>query len=131
GGLAVLFDEGAGVTLVCEVAALPAPVSPRASKAVEDLPRVRLTAVPLIFGQLGEGGLVSHGAPKPGRNLCLLDALQAPRHAGFAEVFLRQNVGRHLAPVLRHHEAFEAENDGTVWVLDLAVGTTEWDGFVR
>src|SRR5690606_40556276 len=129
--VAEFVEERARVIFGGEVAALPAPVRPGAGKTIKDLPRVRFAAITLVLGQFGQRGLVRHGPPQPGCNLGFLDALQAPRHTGLAEIFLRQNVGRYLAPVLRHHEAFKTEDDRTVWVLDLTVCSTEWDGLVR
>ena len=57
-------------------------------------------------------------------------SLQARGHAGLAEIFLREDVGGDLAPVLRHHDAFELEDDGAVGVLDLGRGAPERDALV-
>ncbi len=40
------------------------------------------------------------------------------RHARTAEVFLRKNVGRNLAPVSRHFHFFHLLLDFPVWVAD-------------
>ncbi len=53
--------------------------------------------------------------------------LQAGRHAGFAEIFLRQHVGGDLRPLLRHFDVLGVEDDGTVRIADLARGQTELD----
>ena len=53
--------------------------------------------------------------------------LQAGRHAGFAEIFLRQHVGGDLRPLLRHFDVLGVEHDGTVRIADLARGQTEVD----
>ena len=128
--VAVLVEEGARVLLGGEVAALPAPVGPGAGEAIEHLARVGLAAEALFLGQLGQGALVGDGAPEPGRNLRLFDLLQAAGDAGLAEILLRQDVGGDLAPVLRHLEAVEAEDDRAVGVLDLAGRAAELDGLV-
>ena len=78
-------------------------------------------------GQLGQRALVGDRAPQPGGNLRLLHAAQARRHAGLAEILLRQDVGRHLAPVLGDREVLEPEDDGAVRVLDLRGGAAERD----
>ena len=62
----------------------------------------------LVLGQLGERLLVGDRAPQPGRDGLFLDLLQARRHAGLAEILLRQNVGGHLRPELRHLDVLGA-----------------------
>ncbi len=128
--VAVLIEEGARVLLAREVAALEAPIGPGAGEPVEHLAGVALAAVALGLGQLGKGALVGGGAPGPGRDLRLLDLLQAAGDAGLAEILLGEDVGGDLAPVRGHVEAFEAEDDGAVRVLDLAGGAPELDRLV-
>src|SRR6185437_6846509 len=50
----------------------------------------------------------------------LFDLLQAGGDAGLAEIFLRQHVGGHLRPELRHLDVVELENDRAVGILDFA-----------
>ncbi len=56
------------------------------------------------------------------------DPFEASCDARLAEVFLRQDIGCDLAELLGDVEAFEAENDRTVRVLDLGRGTPERNG---
>ncbi len=56
--------------------------------------------------------------------------LQARGHAGLAEVFLRQHVGRHLAPAVRNLDIVKLEDDRAVRVANLARGETEGQGGV-
>ena len=123
----MLVEEGARVVLAGEVAALPAPVGPGAGQAVEHLAGVGLADVAVVLGQLGERALVGDRAPQPGRDLRLLDALQARRHAGLAEILLGEDVGGHLAPVLGDLEVLQPEDDGAVRILDLGRGAAERD----
>ena len=59
-----------------------------------------------------------------------LDLFEAARHARLAEVFLRENVGRNLAPVLRHEETIEAKYNGAVGVLYLTRCAAEFDRLI-
>ena len=70
---AQLVEEGAGVLLRVEIAALPAPIGPGAGEPVEDLARIVLGGRALAFGQRGERGLVGDRAPQPGGDVVLLD----------------------------------------------------------
>ena len=121
--VAKLVVEGLCILLGREVAALPAPIGPGAGHAVENLPRVLLWAEAPGLGQLGHGAGVGHGTPQPGRNAILLDALHAGRHARLAEVFLRQNVGGNLAPLLGDQEAVELEDQLPIGILSSLVAS--------
>ena len=125
--VAVLVEEGARVVLAGEVAALPAPVGPGTGEAVEHLARVVLADDAFRGGALGQRALIGDGAPQPGRDLCFLDALEASGHARLAEILLRQDVGRDLAPMLGDGEALQPEDDGAVRVLDLGGGAAKGD----
>ena len=125
--VAELVHEGAGVVLAVEIAALPAPVGPGAGKPVEDLARVGLGAVALVFRQFGKGGLVGHRTPQEGGDGILLDLLQAGGHAGLAEIFLGENVARDLAELHRYVDVVEPEDDRAVRVLDLGKRLAEFD----
>src|SRR4029079_597469 len=127
----VLVEEGARIVLGREIAALPAPVGPGASHAVEDLAGVRLPARALLPRPLRQSPLVRHRAPQPGGDLRFLDALEAYGHAGLAEVFLGQDVGGHRAPVLGYGEVLALEYDWAVRILDLGGGAAEGDFLVR
>ena len=122
-----LVMEGRGILLGGEIAALPAPVGPAAGEAVEDLLRRDLGAVAFAFGQLGESGLVGDRTPEEGGNVVLLELFQARRHAGLAEILLREHVAGDLRPGLGNLDAFQPEDDGAVRVLDLADGRSERD----
>src|SRR5262249_45605225 len=126
-----LVEEGARILVGREIAALPAPVGPRAGEPVEHLASVGLADLAIGLGPLTERLLVGDRAPQPGRHLRLLDAAQARRHAGFAEIFLRQDVGRDLAPVLRHGEVLEPEDDGAIGIADFRRGAAERNFLVR
>jgi hypothetical protein len=125
--VAVLVEEGARVVLAGEIAALPAPVGPGAGEPVEHLTRVVLADDAFGGRALRERALIGHRAPQPGRDLSFLDALEACGHTGLAEILLRQDVGRDLAPMLGDGEALQPEDDGTVRVLDLGGGAAERD----
>ena len=120
-----LVIEGARVLFGGEVLALPAPVGPRAGKAVEHLGGGTLTHDALLLGQLGERLLVGHRAPQPRGNGLFLDALQRRRNAGLAEILLGENVGRHLAPRRGHVDVLEAKHDRTIGILDFTGGAAE------
>ena len=81
----------------------------------------------VLLGQLGERALVGGRAPQPGRDLRFLDALQAGRHAGLAEILLGEDVGGDLAPVLGDREVLALEDDRAVRILDLGRGAAERD----
>ena len=122
-----LVHEGTCIVLRIEIAALPAPVRPGAGEAREDLAGVGLGAVALGFRQPGERGLVGDGAPQEGGDVVLLDTLQAGGHAGLAEIFLRQDVGRDLGELRRHVDVGQPEDDRAVRIPDLAHRLAELD----
>ncbi len=74
----------------------------------------------LFLREARELGFVANGAPKPRGDRFLLDAREMRGEARFAEIFLRQDVGRHLRPVLGHFHVLEAEHDRAVGVANLA-----------
>ena len=78
-------------------------------------------------GSAASAFVVGDRAPQPGGNGLLLDLLQAGRHAGLAEILLRQNVGRDLRPELRHLDVVGAEHHRAVRVADLARGQPKRD----
>jgi hypothetical protein len=63
--VAHLVEIGARVLLGVEVAALPAPVGPRAGEAIEDLLGRALAALALALGERGDRGLVGLAPPQP------------------------------------------------------------------
>ena len=125
--VAQLVEEGAGVGLAVEIAALPAPVGPGAGEPVEDLAGVDLAAEALGLRAGRRAPCRRHRAPQPRGDAVLLDLLQHLRHAGLAEVLLREDVARHLAPGGRHLDVRRAEHHGPVRIADLADGEAELD----
>ena len=128
--VAVLVEKRAGIFLGSEIAALPTPIRPRTGETIEHLARVNFAACSFFLGEIRKRCLVWHRAPQPRRHLRFFDLAQALWHAGFAEIFLGENVGRDLAPMFRHHDAVELEDDRTIRVLDLAEGATERNDLV-
>ncbi len=128
--VAQFVEEGAGVVLGVEIAALPAPVGPGAGETVEDLAGVMLGGGALGRGEFARGFLVGDGAPQPRGDGVLLDPLQLRRHAGLAEILLGEDVGGDLAPRRGHLDALELEDDRTVRIADLAPGRPEFDAVV-
>ena len=125
-----LVEIGARVVLAVEQAGLPAPIGPGAGEAVEHLLGRGLGAEALVLRQRAERGLVGDRAPQEGRNALLLDSLQPRRHARLAEIFLRQHVGRDLAPGGRNLDAFERKHDRAVRIADFALGRREGDELI-
>src|SRR6185437_14294936 len=83
------------------------------------------------LGQRGEGGFVGDAAPQPGRDGFLFDLLAARRHAGFAEIFLRQHIGGDLRPLHGYLDVVGMEDDGAVGIADFARGQVEHDVRIR
>ncbi len=129
--VAELVHEGAGVFLAIEIAALPAPVGPGAGQPVEHVAGAGLGAGALMLGQPGEGRLVGDRAPQEGGDGILLDLAQPRGHAGLAEIFLGQDVARHLAELRRHVDVGQSEDDRAVRVPDLAGRIAELDLRIR
>ncbi len=123
-------EIGACVLLVVEEASLPAPIGPGAGEPVEHLPGRNLGAETLALRQRAERGLIGDRAPQEGRNALLLDPLQARRNARFTEIFLRQHVGRNLAPGGRNLDAFERKHDRAVRIANFALGRRERDELI-
>ena len=118
---------GARVVFAVEIAALPAPIGPGAGEPVEHLPRRGLGDIALGRRQRLERGLVGNGAPQERGNVVLLDALQPRGHAGFAEIFLCQHVGRDLAPAGGNLDPVSQEHHRSVGIADLALGRFKRD----
>src|SRR5690606_17566404 len=57
----------------------------------------------------------------------LLDALEDFGDTGLAEIFLRQDVGRHLRPARRYLHVLELEHDRAIRIADLAGRGSEFD----
>ena len=125
--VAQLVEEGARVLFRVEIAALPAPVGPGAGQTIDHLLGGMLADRALFLRQRGDGLLVGDRAPQEGGDGVLLDSLQARRHAGLAEIFLRQHVGGDLRPEFRHLDIVELEHHRAVRVADLAGGKPERD----
>src|SRR6185437_7061442 len=118
--VAVLVVEGARVFVRVEVAALPAPIGPRAGKAIEHLLARLLADGALLLGQRRECVLIGDRAPQEGGDGVLFELLQPGGHAGLAEILLRQDVGGDLRPEFRHLDIVELEHHGAVRIPDLA-----------
>ena len=129
--VAVLVEERAGVFLGIEIAALPAPIGPGAGEAIEYLLGGMLADEALLLGQVLERRFVGDRPPQPGWNGFLLDALEPRRHAGLAEIFLRQHVGGDLRPGGGHFHVIGAEHHRAVGVADLADGQMEGNVRIR
>src|SRR5690606_8697899 len=93
----------------------------------EDLAARALGAIWATFGGLLRRLLVGHRAPRPGGYGVLLDLLQGAGDAGLAEIFLGDDVGRHLAPGSGDVDILELEHHRAVRVSNLAGGRTEVD----
>src|SRR5205807_3127696 len=92
--VAGLIQESTGVRLAGEVSSLPTPVSPTTGEAAKNLTGVRLVT----------GAAVTRAGPtplKPPRHARFGNALYLGRHARPAKILLREDVDRHLRPVLR------------------------------
>jgi hypothetical protein len=120
-----LFIEGERVFFRIKVAALPAPVGPGAGQAVEHLLCGHFGRVALFLRQLGQRLGVFNRAPQPRGNRILFNLLEPRGHAGLAEIFLRQNVRRHLAPGGRNLDVLQLKDDRSVRIADLAGGLAE------
>ena len=129
--VAHLVIEGARVLFRIEVAALPAPVCPCASKAVIDLLGGGLVGGARVLGQILHGLLVGHRAPQPGGDGFFLDPLQLHRHAGLAEILLRQNVRRDLRKMRRNLDVLKLEHQRAVRIADFARRVAKADAFVN
>src|SRR6185437_7791691 len=116
-----LVLEGARVGLGIEIAALPAPIGPGAGEAVEHFLGGVLAARLAALRRL---------APQEFRHALFGHRLQRHRHAGLAEIFLREHVAGDLAPALRNVHAGLGEHDRAVGISDLALGAAESDTFV-
>ena len=125
--VAHLVVVGVRVGFRIEIAAFPAPVGPGAGQPVEDLPGIGLRGAALAFRQPVQGLAVGFLAPQPFRHVLLGDRCQRRRDAGLAEIFLRQHVGRHLAPCRGHLDVVQTEHQRSVRVANLADGIAKVD----
>jgi hypothetical protein len=127
----VLVEEGAGIILAGEVAALPAPIGPRAGQPVEHLAGIGLAGEAGLLGQFRERTLIGGRAPQPGRDLGFSRRFRRAGTPALRKVLLRQDVGCDLAPVLGDREVLQAEHDRAIRILDLGRGAAERDLLVR
>ena len=123
--VAKLVEEGLGVVFGIEIAALPAPIGPGAGKAIEYLLRRLLADIAFRFRQRSECGFVGDVAPQEGGDRILLHLFQARRHAGLAEIFLREHVRGHLRPEVGDLDIVEPEHHRAVGIFDFACGQPE------
>ncbi len=126
-GLVVI---GAGVLLAVEISALPAPIGPGAGEAMEHLLGALLGVAALVLGQRCEGRRVGLVPPQPRRHVRLDHRAQTGRHAGLAEIFLGEDVARHLAPLRRHLDVGLMEHARAVGIADLAGGGSKRDAVI-
>ena len=122
---------GARVVFAVEIAGLPAPIGPGAGEAVEHLLRRGLRAHALFLRQRTQRRLVGDRTPQERGNGLLLDALHARGDARFTEIFLRQHVGRDLAPGGGNLDALKREHHRAVWIADFALGGREGNEVIR
>ena len=108
---AAFVEKGLSVLLCRKIAALPAPVSPATRQAAEYLASVGFLAGAL-FARRGLAAL------QPLRHVGLGNALQPRAYAGFAEVFLRQDIDGHLRPVFWRMQILHLEHRGAVRIDD-------------
>ena len=127
---AQLVEEGAGVVLAVEVAALPAPIGPGPGQTIEHLGGLRLTAVAPVLGQVGKRRGIRLLAAQPLRHALLLDRAQARRDPGLAKILLGEHVDRDLRPGARHLDVVGPEHHRAVRIADLAARRAELDGVV-
>ena len=125
-----LVIEGACIFLAVEIAALPAPIGPCAGKTVEHVLGRALADDSLLLGQCRKRFLIRFRTPQPGGNAVLFHALQNRRDARLAEILLREDIGRDLAPRGRHLDVLLAEHHRPVRILDLADGLAELESRV-
>ena len=128
--VAKLVEEGARILLGGEISGLPAPIGPGSGQPVEHLPCVGFADEALSLWQRLESPLVGDRPPEPRGDGLFLDPLGGSRHACLPEIFLGKDIGGDLAPMSRHHEAFQVEHHGAVWIADLARAVPEGDGVV-
>ncbi len=122
-GLVVI---GPRIGLAVEIAALPAPVGPGAGEPVEHFLGARLRA----RARRGRQVLVRHAPPQPFRHVRLGNRRQLRRHARLAEIFLREDVARDLAPERGHLDVGLVEDARAVGVADLARRRAERDAVI-
>ena len=129
--VAQFVKESLGMVFVLEIAALPAPISPCPGEAIKHLRGGHFRNKTLFFRQQRQRRLIGNRTPEEGRHVVFFNALQLRWHPGFAEIFLRQNVGGNLAPHLRHINAIKAEHHRPIRITDFALGFTESNAGVR
>jgi hypothetical protein len=81
----------------------------------------------LLLGQRRERIGVGDRAPQEGGDGLFLDLLQPRRHAGLAEILLRQHVGGDLRPPRRNFHVVGMKHHRAVRIADLARGQSEFD----
>ena len=123
--VAMLVVEGASIGFGVKVAALPAPVGPRAGHAFENLACAALAAVAHGRRHRREADVVRLRAPQPFRDVGLGNLDQEGGNAGPAKILLGENVGRHLRPGRRHVDALELEHHRAIRIADFRVGSTK------
>ena len=86
---------------------------------------------PLVLGKRVERLAIGFVAPQPRRHVVLRHGLAPRRNAGLAEIFLRQNVDRHLRPGRRSLNVVALEYHRSVGVANFADGRAKRDAVIR
>ena len=121
--VAHLVEVSARVFFGREVAALPAPVGPSACEAVEHLLGRRFTSFRGI-------AVFRNRAPQERRHAFFTNRLLGLRHTRLTEVFLRNHVGRHLAPRRGNLHIVKLEHNRPIRIADLGRCRCEFYGCV-
>ena len=102
---------GLRVRFGAEIATLPAPIGPGPGQPVKHLLGARLAA------HRGPGS--GHAAPQEFGHALFLDPFDDGRHARFAEIFLRDDIGCDLRPARRHFAIIQFEHDRAIRIANL------------
>ena len=96
-------------------------------ETVEDLGRGHFAAVAGVLRQIGEGFFVGDRAPQERGDVVLFNLLQAGGDPGLAEILLRDDVARDLAPIGGYVNTVEREDDRAIRVADFTLGLAEFN----
>ena len=114
-----------GVAFGIEIPALPGPIGPGARKPVEYLLCADFAAEPGLRRKTVQSCFIGNAAPQPCRDIGFLDPFQMRRHAGLAEIFLRQHIAGDLTPAGWDFDSILPEYGGSVRITDFADGFPE------
>src|SRR6185295_37242 len=123
--------EGARVIFTIEIAALPAPVGPRAGETMEYLLGADFAAGFLFaFGERVEAVFVGDLPPEKRGNVLFLNRFQAHRDSRAAEIFLRHHIAGDLTPAVGNFNSLLTEDHRSVGIADFAGQGMETDALV-